>query len=135
MSRRNVPYIHFHSTKKGFHLKTCTEREELERIFVLKMFHIQHYELNQLCRIFKTCLFGTVAWPPVLLLAAFSRTAHPNNVTLDTVLPLVPEQYTCHDIVPSTSSAININVYASFGLQKLTRTSPETQHAVRRCNR
>lgn len=30
---------------------------------------------------------GPIAWPPVLLLAAFSRTAHPNNLTLDTALP------------------------------------------------
>ncbi len=32
---------------------------------------------------------GPIAWPPVLLLAAFSRTAHPNNFTLDTALPWV----------------------------------------------
>ncbi len=29
---------------------------------------------------------GPTAWPPVLLLAAFSRTAHPNDFTLDTAL-------------------------------------------------
>ena len=36
----------------------------------------------------KTCLFpnGPISWPPVLLLAAFSRTAHPNNFTLDTAI-------------------------------------------------
>ncbi len=32
---------------------------------------------------------GQIAWPPVLMLAAFSRTAHPNNFTLDTALPWV----------------------------------------------
>ena len=30
-----------------------------------------------------------IAWPPILLLAAFLRTAHPNNFTLHTALPCV----------------------------------------------
>ncbi len=31
----------------------------------------------------------SIAWPPVLLLPAFSKTAHPNNFRLDTALPWV----------------------------------------------
>ncbi len=36
--------------------------------------------------LFKMCL---ISWPPVLLLAAFSRTTHPNNFTLNTSVPRV----------------------------------------------
>ncbi len=32
---------------------------------------------------------GPIAWPQVLLLAAFSRTAHPSNFIVNTALPLV----------------------------------------------
>ncbi len=32
---------------------------------------------------------GPIAWPPVLLHAAFSRTTHPNNFTLNAALPWV----------------------------------------------
>ncbi len=32
---------------------------------------------------------GLIAWPPVLLRAAFLRTAHLKNFTLDTALPWV----------------------------------------------
>ena len=50
---------------------------------------------------------------PVLLLAAFMRTAHPTTQQLHTqhTAFLGPEQYTCHDLVAPPSNA---RVYALF---------------------
>lgn len=72
-----------------------------------------------------------IAWPPLLLLAAFLENRSFKQLHTWLCAPEGPEQYTCHDIVASSSNA---SVYMSCGSKALRNIDGE--HAdPRMCKR